>query len=209
GIVQEASDFKHGENAIVKVMVTDYSRRDYNFIVIVVFQYLESRFKGLTSHIRPSETVVFVVGQLEFIDNDIYVYAQDINWVDTRFNIKKREYEISKGEILSSTKSTRSKLLSIHQNISKGSEETFKIENVNEISEDVLIGGDADSLGVDDEPVSNEVDDYLNEIEQDNKDGYQKISESNEKLKSSNKKGKERAVRKVVHNTRSSSFKID
>ncbi|CAG8755658.1 850_t:CDS:1, partial [Racocetra fulgida] len=69
--------------------------------------------------------------------------------------------------------------------------------------------GDADSLGVNDESVSNEADDYLNEIEQDNRDGNQKISKSNEKLKSSNKKGKERAVRKVVYNTRSSSFKID
>ncbi|CAG8512460.1 17600_t:CDS:2 [Racocetra fulgida] len=83
------------------------------------------------------------------------------------------------------------------------------IEIVNEISEDVLIGGDANSLGANDESVSNEADDYLNEIEQDNKDENQKISESNEKLKSSNKKGKERAVRKVVHNIRSSIFKID
>ncbi|CAG8667080.1 24069_t:CDS:2 [Gigaspora rosea] len=37
---------------------------------------------GLTSHIRPKEAVVFVVGQLEFIDDRIYVYAQDINWID-------------------------------------------------------------------------------------------------------------------------------
>ncbi|CAG8593207.1 6112_t:CDS:2, partial [Dentiscutata heterogama] len=130
----------------------------------------------------------------------------------TRFNIKKREYEISKGEILSSTKSTWSKLLSIHQNISKGVEETFKrvkIESANKISEDMLIGGDVDSLGVDDELVNNEADDDLIEIEQDNKDGNQKISERKEKFKSSNKKGKERAVHKVVHNTRLSSFKID
>ncbi|CAG8800070.1 17695_t:CDS:1, partial [Racocetra fulgida] len=68
---------------------------------------------------------------------------------------------------------------------------------------------DVDSLGVDDELVNNEADDDLIEIEQDNKDGNQKISECKEKFKSSNKKGKERAVHKVVHNTRSSSFKID
>ena len=57
----------------------------------------------------------------------MYIYTQDINWVDTQFNIKKREYENTNGEIPSLTKSTHSKLLSIHQNISKKSEEISKV----------------------------------------------------------------------------------
>ncbi|CAG8508313.1 5160_t:CDS:2 [Racocetra fulgida] len=64
-------------------------------------------------------------------------------------------------------------------------------------------------LSIDDESVSNEMNNNLTEIKQDNKDGNKKISESKEKLKSSNKKGKKQAICKVVHNTRSSSFKID
>ncbi|RIB15367.1 hypothetical protein C2G38_2192551 [Gigaspora rosea] len=150
GIVQELSDFKHGENSIIKVLVKDYSRQNYIFTVI-----------------------------LKFIDNVMYIYAQDINWVDTQFNIKKREYEISNGEIPLLTKSTYSKLLSIHQNISKKSEKTSKIwcskiDKINKVNEDMLTNGNTNSLNVNDELVNNEVNNDLNNIEQNNKDGNQK-----------------------------------
>ncbi|CAG8725310.1 7138_t:CDS:2, partial [Cetraspora pellucida] len=79
GIVQETSDFKDKENSVIKVSVTDYSHQEYNFVVNVIFQYLDFCFKGLASFIHPKETLVFVIGQIEFIENDIYIYAQDIN----------------------------------------------------------------------------------------------------------------------------------
>ncbi|CAG8633212.1 15722_t:CDS:2, partial [Cetraspora pellucida] len=89
-IVQETSDFKDKENSVIKVSVTDYSYQEYNFIVNIVFQYLDSHFKGLASFIHLKETLVFVV-----------------------------EYDIKNEVIPSSTNSAQSKLLSIHKDISK------------------------------------------------------------------------------------------
>ncbi|RIB17428.1 hypothetical protein C2G38_1433546 [Gigaspora rosea] len=52
GVVGEVPKFKNEEDAIIKVSITDYSRRNYNFIVTVVFRYLDSCFKSLASLIR-------------------------------------------------------------------------------------------------------------------------------------------------------------
>ncbi|CAG8577773.1 31701_t:CDS:2 [Gigaspora margarita] len=61
-----------------------------------------------------------------------------------------------------------------------------KIDRINEVNEDVMTDGNANSLDVNNELVNNEVDNDLNNIEQ------------------------EQAVHKIVHNTRkSSSFKTD
>ncbi|CAG8682593.1 15409_t:CDS:2, partial [Racocetra fulgida] len=65
----------------------------------------------------------------------------------------------------------------------------------------MLTGSNTNSLDIDND---------LNNIEKDNKVENQKNSESKKKLKSNNKKGKEQAVHKIVHNTRkSSNFKTD
>ncbi|CAG8468432.1 8663_t:CDS:2 [Cetraspora pellucida] len=143
GIIEKVPEFKNDEDAVIKVLVTDYSRRDYSFFVTVVFRYLDSRFKGLVSLIRPRESIIFVVGQMEIIENVLYVFGQEVNWVDTRFNSKKREYDINNEQISSSTtNSARSKLLSVHQSIFKGVEaeersKRIKVEDVDGIVEDV------------------------------------------------------------------------
>ncbi|KAF0458555.1 hypothetical protein F8M41_000942 [Gigaspora margarita] len=50
----------------------------------------------------------------------------------------------------------------------------IKIEEVNEVNEDMLIDGNVDSLDLNDELVNNDVYNDLTEIEQDKKDGNQK-----------------------------------
>ncbi|CAG8517677.1 13948_t:CDS:2 [Gigaspora rosea] len=116
GVVGEVPKFKNEEDAIIKVSITDYSRRNYNFIVT-----------------------------MEFIENVLYVFGQDVNLVDTRFDSKKREYDNHNEMPLASTNSARSKLLSVHKNICKdiGSEEIYKrvkVEEMDENAEDIYIG---------------------------------------------------------------------
>ncbi|CAG8481249.1 9194_t:CDS:2 [Scutellospora calospora] len=201
GIVQETSDFKNREDSVIKVSVTDYSRQDYNFVVNVVFQYLDSCFKGLASFIRPKETLVFIVGQIEFIENDIYVYAQDINCVNTYFNNKKREYDIKNEEIPSSTNSARSKLLSIHKDISKHAK-----KEPNDLLEKQLTNEKANILnnGINESLNNFEIDNELIEVKQNNKVVDKKINNKRCKKKGELNRKKDKEPSKF-HNTRKSS----
>ncbi|CAG8787106.1 26083_t:CDS:2, partial [Gigaspora rosea] len=52
-------------NAVVNVLVNDYAGWEYNFTVKVVFPHLNSRFAYLMNAIRPEDSLVFVVGQME------------------------------------------------------------------------------------------------------------------------------------------------
>ncbi|CAG8550361.1 20910_t:CDS:2 [Cetraspora pellucida] len=118
GIIEEVPEFKNNEDAVIKVL-------------------------GLVSLICPRESIIFVVGQMEIIENVLYVFGQEVNWVDTRFNSKKKEYNINNEQIsLLTTNSARSKLLSVHQSIFKEVEaeersKRIKVENINGIVEDV------------------------------------------------------------------------
>ncbi|CAG8566431.1 6425_t:CDS:2, partial [Cetraspora pellucida] len=193
GMVEKASDeFGDNENAVIEVLVTDYMRRDYNFIIKVVFPHLSPQFKSLMSIVRPGESIVFVVGQMEFIDRELYMYAHDINCIDTHF-IKKREIEIDSEQ---SMKSTRSRLLTIHKSISK----RVKVE-VNETKKDVIAEEDIDASNVDDKELIEDIDDLV-KIYQDQDEEETNKSKKNQGR--GHKKGKERAIQKITHNTRQS-----
>ncbi|CAG8467177.1 5046_t:CDS:2 [Cetraspora pellucida] len=162
-IVKEVPQFKNEKNAVIKVLVTDYSRRNYSFVVTVVFQYSDSHFKGLASLIRPRESVVFVISQMEIIENVLYVSGQDVNW---------REYNINNEQVsLATTNSARSKLLSVHKNIFKetDSEEIFKrikVEETDEIDMYAFANENNNSSNINssnDDRLKNEVDIEVNQ----------------------------------------------
>ncbi|CAG8468264.1 6417_t:CDS:2 [Cetraspora pellucida] len=116
--------------AIFKTLVTDYSGQEQNFIMNVVFS-CNSRLMHLKDTIRALESLIFVVGQLEIIDNEFYVYAKDVSYVDTRFVSKKKSFDSNASQDSSISKnSIRSKLLVTHQNIVESS----KKKSVNETS---------------------------------------------------------------------------
>ncbi|CAG8507892.1 10937_t:CDS:2 [Cetraspora pellucida] len=78
-------------NAIFEMLISDYVIRDHKFI-----------------------SIIFVVGIMEIIEGNFYVYANEIN----NINISKINVSDNKNlTALTSTKSARSKLLFTHQNI--------------------------------------------------------------------------------------------
>ncbi|RIB24241.1 hypothetical protein C2G38_2169049 [Gigaspora rosea] len=71
------------ESAIFDVSVCDYVGKEIKFVVKIVFQHAISHFAHLKNTIRPHNSLVFVVGQLEVIVNEFYIYAKDINFVSS------------------------------------------------------------------------------------------------------------------------------
>ncbi|CAG8495904.1 25553_t:CDS:2 [Gigaspora rosea] len=81
------------ENAVVKVSTNDYTTQNVNFVVNIVFPYTNSRFQHFKTSIRPTESLLFVVGELEIIKDNIYIYAKDINYVETHIEVKKQVFD--------------------------------------------------------------------------------------------------------------------
>ncbi|RHZ83351.1 hypothetical protein Glove_97g74 [Diversispora epigaea] len=106
------------DDTVINTLVTDYSGQEYNFIMKVVFSCHNLRMASLKNIVRPQESLIFVVGQLEIIENEFYVYAKDVNCIDTRFVNKKRFFESNvPRDVLASRNSAHTKLLVTHQNI--------------------------------------------------------------------------------------------
>ncbi|CAG8457069.1 465_t:CDS:2, partial [Scutellospora calospora] len=76
---------------------------------------------------RLKESLVFIVEQLEVINNDFYVYAKDINLVDTSF-FKKRIFDDSSSKLTEVINTIRSKLLSMYHNINESQKGISKVE---------------------------------------------------------------------------------
>ncbi|CAG8704191.1 810_t:CDS:1, partial [Gigaspora rosea] len=95
-------------------------------------------FTHLKTVVRPQESFVFVVGQMEVIYNDLYIYARNINLI----NINHLKRKIFNNRFNCSSKSvniTRSnKLLPIYQNINKNSKNTHKIEDTLSVLNDSI-----------------------------------------------------------------------
>ncbi|CAG8785291.1 4781_t:CDS:2, partial [Cetraspora pellucida] len=81
GIPQEVPN-EIKDDAIIQILVTDYVGQEVNFNMKVVFPCHNARFTYVKDNIRPRESIIFVVGQLEIIRNEFYVYARDINCID-------------------------------------------------------------------------------------------------------------------------------
>ncbi|CAG8795255.1 24370_t:CDS:2, partial [Dentiscutata erythropus] len=142
GIPQELPQVpENDENAIFNILVNDYAIQDHNFMVKVVFPHSNSRLAHLKSTIRPHDSLVFVVGQMEVVDNDFYVYAKDVNFVDVGF-LKRKNFDDSGSSSSTEVVSTiRSKILSTHRNIHENSKDSKDISKVEGLSSAVLTDG--------------------------------------------------------------------
>ncbi|CAG8596488.1 12966_t:CDS:2, partial [Cetraspora pellucida] len=110
------------EDIVVNILITDYVGQECNFIVKAVFPCYNLRFMHLKDTIKPLESLVFLVGQMEIINNNFYVYVKDINYVDTYFAEKRKFLDSNAVQDSSmSQTSIRSKLLVTHKNISENS----------------------------------------------------------------------------------------
>jgi len=107
------------EDAVVQILVSDYVSQEVNFNVKVVFPCRSTHFAYVKDNIRPRESFIFVVGQLETIKNEFYVYARDINCIDAQFISKKNILDHSISYSSSSKNSVRSKLLVTHDNFAE------------------------------------------------------------------------------------------
>ncbi|RIB26859.1 hypothetical protein C2G38_2162112 [Gigaspora rosea] len=76
--------------SIKRDLVNDYTGKIYNFTIKVVFPHHNTHFKHLINSTRLNESILFVVGQMEIIEKNLYVYAIDISYIDTSFITKKK-----------------------------------------------------------------------------------------------------------------------
>ncbi|RIB11619.1 hypothetical protein C2G38_2202953 [Gigaspora rosea] len=105
------------DNSIIEMLITDHISQYHKYTINVVFSHTNPRFENLKTSIQPQESMIFVVGQMEVIDNKFYVNAKDITYIN--INILKKNSEPNNKVQLISTTSTRSKLLQIHQSVTK------------------------------------------------------------------------------------------
>ncbi|CAG8618392.1 17716_t:CDS:2, partial [Cetraspora pellucida] len=126
GIPQEKpTTIESTDNSIIETLITDHIGQTHDYTICIVYPHTNPRFEHLKTTIQPLESVIFVVGQMEIIDNKIYVNAKDINYI----YVKKNNSETDSLQIQSTpTNSTRSKLLHIHQNITKNSKDIPTIQ---------------------------------------------------------------------------------
>ncbi|CAG8744025.1 11828_t:CDS:2, partial [Cetraspora pellucida] len=69
-------------NAVFEMLINDYGIRDNKFVVKIIYLYLKSRFNYIKNIIRPQESIIFVVGIMEIIEGNFYIYANEISNVD-------------------------------------------------------------------------------------------------------------------------------
>ncbi|CAG8494560.1 7776_t:CDS:2 [Cetraspora pellucida] len=102
GIPQELPQvISSDENAIFNVSISDYIGQSYDFIV-----------------------------KMEIIDDDFYVYAKEINSIDTHFLFKRNVFSNNESFNVSEiANTTRLKLLSMHWNIIENLKRTSDIES--------------------------------------------------------------------------------
>ncbi|CAG8584459.1 22550_t:CDS:2 [Cetraspora pellucida] len=135
-------DIRHTENSVIDLLVSDYLlHQQYNYIVKVVFPHV-NQFKHYKTSVRPHESILFVVGQLEIIDNEIYVYARELSYIDS-LSTKKKDYEPNNHEVtLITTNTTRSKLLYAHKNAFKNSDVKYSDDTQEEIISSTSTGSE-------------------------------------------------------------------
>ncbi|CAG8486509.1 28155_t:CDS:2 [Dentiscutata erythropus] len=131
GVLQELSIvLENSEDAIFNVFVTDHVLgQEWNYVVEVVFPHFNPRFTHLKTLVRPEESLVFVVGQMEVIHNDFYIYARDINLIDIN-RLKRKIFDNNSFDCpIEGVNMTRSNLLFMHQNINNKSRNVHNVED--------------------------------------------------------------------------------
>ncbi|RIB17451.1 hypothetical protein C2G38_2187240 [Gigaspora rosea] len=210
GIAQEVpNEINDDENAVFDMSVNDYVGKDYKFNVKIAYPYLESRFRYLKNVIRGQESVVFVVGHMEIIDDDLFVYAKDINNIDM---VNKRTILDENGLQTSSTKanSAWSKLLStykkVFKNLGTNSNKNISLDDISSKGQDNLHSSKHVRIDNADEVEDTVVDEV--DSRKDDYGGYESQSEGNVFMDNKGKKRSNHDYKKgKIHATRSTAHK--
>ncbi|CAG8622457.1 13667_t:CDS:2, partial [Dentiscutata erythropus] len=151
GVPQELPKvLENDENAIFNVLINDYAIQDHNFIAKIAFPYSNSRFAHLKSMIRPHDSLVFIIGQMKVIDNDFYIYAKEINFIDISSFKRKISNDSSSSGSTEAVNTIRAKLLLTHRIIHRNSQDTSKIEEsaLTVFTDNLLLPGSTSSKRV-------------------------------------------------------------
>lgn len=89
--ISQDAPYEIKDNIVVKMFITNYVDQKCTFTMRVIFSNRNLHFTHLKNTIRSQESLVFVVGQLEIINNEFYVYSGDINFVDIHSMKKKND----------------------------------------------------------------------------------------------------------------------
>ncbi|RIB26683.1 hypothetical protein C2G38_201153 [Gigaspora rosea] len=221
GVAQDSPKEVDSENAIFKLTVNDYAGKNYYFTMMIVFPCHNSRFKYLMNSVRPNESVLFIVGHLEVIQEDLYVYAADTSFVEGCTAVKRKVSGISDFQSSSGVyRSVRSRLLSARENVIEKSSRLSSVELDNRSSD--LASNSSYLCHTRVEDVEDE-DDFSKDINSNYSNCGQTAKHSNEYLDISDdcegvllndskrascsygkgNKGKEKMADPVVHNIRS------
>ncbi|CAG8755485.1 25904_t:CDS:2, partial [Racocetra persica] len=150
----------------------------HKFIVKVVFPHSNSRLGHLKSTVRPHDSLIFVVGQLEVIDNDFYIYAKDINFVDINHFKQKILDDGNSSNSSEVVNLTRSKLLFTHRNVNENFKDIAKVES----SSTAISNNDLSSMSGTSKHARIEDDNESIDVFDDSDSSYVKLDEANSSI---------------------------
>ncbi|CAG8562645.1 17777_t:CDS:2 [Dentiscutata erythropus] len=217
GVIQDAAQEINDENAMVKVLVKDYVGQSSSFIVRVIFPYHNNRFKYLLNSVRPYVSVLFVIGLMEVIHKELYVYAVETSYIDSCFLDKKKVNNSNDSQSsLVLYKSIHSRLLAAHNDVSENSSEEINDKRSNqrgEVDQSVSESSVSNSYSskrvrVEDKDPNHVDSDYIEDECEFNKGSVSSIdSEENvtDNFKTSERnisKANREGIPSIVHNTR-------
>ncbi|CAG8789294.1 4848_t:CDS:2, partial [Racocetra persica] len=79
GIPQKMPTEFNDTDAILETVMTDYiNGQEREYTINIVFPYNNPRFSHLKTTIRPYESEIFIIGLMEIIDHNLYVYTKEI-----------------------------------------------------------------------------------------------------------------------------------
>ncbi|RIB05554.1 hypothetical protein C2G38_2047510 [Gigaspora rosea] len=139
GVAQDIPEEIDGESAMFKLSVNNYAGKNYSFVIHVVFPCNSSQFKYLMSSLCPNESILFIVGHIEVIQEDLYVYAAYVSFVEFNSAVKRKASNLSSSQTTSEVyRSVRSKLLTAHQNSNRKSSQPFLAEADKHLADPVI-----------------------------------------------------------------------
>ncbi|KAF0428764.1 hypothetical protein F8M41_005811 [Gigaspora margarita] len=92
GTLQDMPTEINNTDGIIEIIMTDYTNgQEHDYMFRIVFPHNNSRFSHLKTTIRPHDSILFVIGFMEIIGHDLYVYAKEISYV----NVKKKKLKLT------------------------------------------------------------------------------------------------------------------
>lgn len=213
GVAQDIPKEVDSESAMFMLTVNDYAGKNYCFTIRIVFPYHNSRFKYLMNSVRPNESVLFIVGHLEVIKGDLYVYAADTSFVEVCPVVKRKISSLSDSQSTSvAYRSVQSRLLVAHENVIEKSCQPSSVKSDQRLADSVASCSYSRHTRVEDVEDENDYDIDCGQTVKDSDCSDISVDCEGILLNESKKascsyvkgnKGKEKLTEPVVHNTRS------